>query len=427
MAPRSITIKEVKVSGQRDDLVTLPFIHNKWVGEEGDSSPMVPSPTFHGKVMGQLMAEEAWVQDMQQLEGTRAISHSEGTWLIKHHYLQQHSPTAIMLPTSKLADYLEASMAELLPATISSLREVATVQQLLSFNRAHSSTLFPEKLPKCTLGGEHLIGSFSLRSTQGTTFRRQLDKLEAFKFQPPISTHGNVRPVAASTFTMMQQCLEELGGWASKHRGMQPSLDLVMQCHIVAEFMAFKKARGVAPATLILAAAQFSQVVPFVMGGSCPRAKAWGPTHAAMVLQWYSSFKGQLRQQVAAAKASGSTARQSTISLAEQWEYTAQEWADIMHDYEVSEWGVAIGELSTYCKGGCCSWPLIECPHTPTLPATNSQAVAAIISPPLAKRIIMSVQRQLLGGYHQPPIREGAIRVMHQHGQLDGVECISCG
>ena len=45
----------------------------------------------------------------------------------------------------------------------------------------------------------------------------------------------------------------------------------------------------------------------------------------------------------------------------------------------------------------------------------------------IAQDILKAGHRQLLGGVHQPPIREGALRVMHKFDQLEGVKCVSCG
>ena len=49
------------------------------------------------------------------------------------------------------------------------------------------------------------------------------------------------------------------------------------------------------------------------------------------------------------------------------------------------------------------------------------------LTPELAWQCQLAVLAMLLTGLHQPPLRLGALRVLHAFDWLEGVECVSCG
>ena len=215
------------------------------------------------------------------------------------------------------------------------LAEVKTLEQFKAISSSTSSSLFPERLPPCPIEGQDLKANYRLSThcpamaAEGTLWDKQLNKLLSYRKDPPM-TSPNSKEVSDTTWQIMEQNLDELAGFAYKHKGLQPNLDLVLQPPLVAAYLSFKRARGNNDSTLLRAAQQLSLAVPFVQGGKCPQAKVLPTSLGQQVQNWYTTVKAHLRGQAAP------STRKSAVSLPEQWEYAEQQWQGIMEKLEVS-------------------------------------------------------------------------------------------
>ena len=119
-----------------------------------------------------------------------------------------------------------------------------------------STSIFPDTIPQCPVGEEELWGPYSLTATagqlaaKGTKWDKQLAALEKFKTKPPLSSHGRVSKVGPTSMELMMRSLDEYVGYAQKHHGVSPSMDLVMQPNMFCKFMAFKLATWYCTGTL---------------------------------------------------------------------------------------------------------------------------------------------------------------------------------
>jgi len=64
---KTIIFREFKVPTHKDDMVTTPFIFNKWVSKP-DSTWATPSTIFYSRVFGgALVAEEEFMAKMKEI------------------------------------------------------------------------------------------------------------------------------------------------------------------------------------------------------------------------------------------------------------------------------------------------------------------------------------------------------------------------
>jgi hypothetical protein len=197
--------------------------------------------------------------------------------------------------------------------------------------------LFPDSIPICTISPEELEGAYSITSIApglckaATKWGKQLAALQQWKTNPPLNSHDRVKKVGETSIQLMVRSLEEYMGFCYKHLGLEPSMDLVMQCNTFSQFMAFKVARSNESSTMLRAAQQVSLTIAFVMSGHCPQIKAYTPGHAAQCKQWYSNLKADYRREVAEAPT-----KRTAISLAAQWDSVDDRWNAFIEQYEVS-------------------------------------------------------------------------------------------
>ena len=76
-------------------------------------------------------------------------------------------------------------------------------------------------------------------------WEKQVKALWVFKKDPPISTHGNVRKVVDTSIDIMVKNLAGVVGFAYKHLNKQPTMDIIMEPTIFAQYVAFLLVRGV--------------------------------------------------------------------------------------------------------------------------------------------------------------------------------------
>lgn len=136
--------------------------------------------------------------------------------------------------------------------------------------------------------------------------------------------------VSETSLLLMLRSLDEYMGYAYKHHGVEPTMDLVMQPNMFSKFMAFKLARGNAASTMLRTSQQISMVVAFVMSGLCPQASIWTQGHASQVQLWYNTLKAGYRQEAAA-----SPAKRSPTTLADQWDACDAYWDNFQETFQV--------------------------------------------------------------------------------------------
>ena len=454
---KTITFKQFKVHCPKDDYVTIPLFHNKWIAQP-DITWVTPSSMFYQKVstacctrhgdvlhcmwgvkheppptttcmcpllqvLGDGIIKLEVFDEKVEAFGTRDATQAELKILQKHAFIAPNPLSSLSLvQLDKLA-----SMLKLLPGLTST---VACLEDLPPLVGSHAgrgnNSMFPDTIPQCTLGEEELQGPYSLSATAnhlaayGTKWDKQLGALEKFKTTPPLSSHGRATKVGSTSLELMMRSLDEYMGYAYKHHGVEPSMDLVMQPNMFSKFMAFKLARDNVASTMLRSAQQVSLVVTFVVSGHCPQVQTWAPGHVAQVKQWYSNLKGGYRQEAASAPV-----KRSAISLSDQWDAVDDAWTQFKDDFQV---GGCLGSSAGLLAHALTCIPPCHITHTNTpFPHSLPQANGYTWNEHLAELCHHTGLKVLLSGRYQPPVRIGALRVCHQYGKVDGVNCVECG
>lgn len=311
--------------------MVVPIFTNPWLTPP-DTSPMVPILVFYQKLVGEGLVDVAKFQaDMDGL-CSREASKAELRWLCSHHYVGPSTQHLAMAPSSKVVDYLKATPhKQLLEPTIVGLEELTLASRL---THQAGGTLFPDKIPPCTIPQDKLMEGYSLpEQPKGSKWRKQLAALYKLKVlgQGGLGQGGKTSVISDATWVILERSLEEYVGFTQKHLGLVPSLDLVMQPSIYSQFVAFQRARGLDPSTQLRAAQQVSSVVSFVGAGHCPQSLTWGPTHATLTKNWFASLKAELRALEAARPARPSP----TCNLADSWQLAEGMWAQFKQDLQV--------------------------------------------------------------------------------------------
>ena len=327
---RYFKVSETTFNTFRGETIVVPLFLNPWL-HPADTSSMVPIVVFYQKLIGEGL--EDWTKFKEDVQAfcPREASAAELRWLTSHHYVATTTNHICMAPGPKLLDYLKATLyKELLEPVILGLEEVAQASQL-----AHQAggTLFPDHIPPCPLSEDKVREQYSLGDQpRGSKWRKQMDALYKIKVLGVggLGHQGKTSVISGASWTILERSLEEYVGFAHKHLGLAPSLDLVMQPSIYSQFVAFQRARGLDPSTQLRAAQQVSTVVTFVGAGKCPQALAWGPSHASLTKGWFTSLKAELRALEAAKPAQAS----SLSSLADLWQLAEGLWETFVHDLQ---------------------------------------------------------------------------------------------
>lgn len=183
-APKKpIIFKQAKVVGPRDDQVTIPLIHNKWISTP-DTTWVTPAIMFHKKVLGDgIIDEDTFIKRLEGL--VRDSTTSELKLLKKHAFLGiNHSSALMMVKVDGLAKVLEGVKANGISAIVASLSELPPIE---GTTNTGSDATFPSHIPPCTLGGEEMKGEYSLSTCaphfldNGTEWHKQLEALKKAK------------------------------------------------------------------------------------------------------------------------------------------------------------------------------------------------------------------------------------------------------
>lgn len=296
---------------------------------------------------------DAFVKEMETL-ADRFASIKEQGLLKKHAFIGASSSGPItMVPVSGLVNKLKLLDLDGVEHTLACLEELPPLHGG-SVRSASSSSIFPDSIPGCGIEEELLWKDYSLSATaphltaRGTKWAKQVKALRKYKTNPPLSSHGKVSKVGATSLELMLRSLDEFVGYVYMHHGVEPTMDLVMQPKWFSKFMAFKVARGNAASTMMRGSQQVSLVVPFVLSGHCPLVQTWGAGHAAQVKQWYSNLKMQHRGATAI-----TPAKRSPVGLADMWVSVDATEATFMKELQVGVWkGGEWGEWSGHGQGG---------------------------------------------------------------------------
>lgn len=329
---KTIIFKQYKVPTHKEDMVTTPFIFNKWVTKP-DTTWVTPATIFYTRVLGgALVAEEEFMAKMKEIK-RRMTTMSEKKHLEKIAFITTPHKDIFMVEVGKLADVLEGFNKMGQAATVAFLRGMPPVEGSSS-NKVDS--MFPDSIPTCNITPGQLEGAYCISSIAptlckaGSKWGKQVAALEKWKANPPLNSHGRVKRVGATSIQLMVRSLEEYMGFCHKHLEMEPSMDLLMDCNSFSKFMAFKVARDNESSTLLRSAQQVSLAMAFAMSGHCPHAKEYSSAHAAQCKQWYSNLKAVYRAEVDL-----KPSKRADISLASQWEAVDADWAEFEDCYEV--------------------------------------------------------------------------------------------
>ncbi len=358
----------------------------------------------------------------------RNATKGELKWLEEHAFIVTDTGVMLMAEVDKLAGVLEEFDEMNLSATLAFLKGMPPMEgNNGSSSSSTTGSMFPDSIPTCTISPEELEGPYSITSIapqlckKGSMWKKQVAALVKWKLSPPLNSHDRVKQVGDTSIQLMIRSLEEYVGYCYLHHNKEPNMDLVMECNTFSKFMAFKEARDNESNTLLRAAQQVSMVVPFVMSGHCPQAKAYGAAHAAQCKQWYSNLKSNYREQVAA-----TPAKRSSISLALQWEMVDAEWHDFDEKYKVS-----IKCMHWMCVTLRMDPMQVHLWHTKWLKwlmcvgwlQANNNTMHGV----LARECLDAGLSRWLSGRDCPPPRVGALGAIHKWNKLDGVECVMCG
>lgn len=271
--------------------------------------------------------------------GDRLASLKEKGLLKKHAFIGASFTGPItMVPMSGLVSKLKLLDLDGVEHTLACLEELPPLHRG-SVKSSSSNIIFPDSIHACGIEEDELWKDYSLSATaphltaRGTKWAKQVKALRKYKTSPPLSSHGKVSKVGATSLELMVRSLDEFVGYAYMHHGVEPSMDLVLQPKWFSKFMAFKVARGNAASTMLRGSQQVSLVVPFVLSGHCPLVQTWGAGHSAQVKQWYSNLKMQHR-----GAATSTPSKRSLVGLADMWVSVDAAEATFMKELEVSVW-----------------------------------------------------------------------------------------
>lgn len=237
--------KEVKVVGMRGDTNTMPFFYNT---SKGDTSWMVPGKLFHSKCLGDAIVKfEELEQSIMELGGVRCTTKEEHTWLVRHIYIPSWERHVYLFPCNNLVVLGQGMDDELVGNLVESITTKLPPppqEEGPSFEDP-----YPKHIPLCHIPKDELHDHYSITSIHphlgGTMWEKQVKALWVFKKDPPISTHGNVRKVVDTSIDIMVKNLAGVVGFAYKHLNKQPTMDIIMEPTIFAQYVAFLLVRGV--------------------------------------------------------------------------------------------------------------------------------------------------------------------------------------
>lgn len=268
------------------------------------------------------------------------------------------------------------------------------VDEMTLWQQDEPHDYFPLGVIHCPLEGDPLREMYSLPSvapsTQevGSFWRRQVVAMEDFYMDPNLSRplkrgRTRMKPLSPSTMATRLKTLEEFVGFCVRWQAQQGTLELVLLPHLASKFMGFLKAKGLALGTMKKVATHLGQVVEFVCSTSCPRVGR-GPTHVEQerLEAWYANLGAKV---LATMKLAHSSSPSLGFTLWEAWKEAKAKWESFKDALEANQ-----GE-----------WTLS-----------------------LARECHDCVLRMLVVGVHQPPMRVGALRLLHNQGALEE-PCIS--
>lgn len=329
-----------KVPTQHGDMASLPIMHNV----AKDKEWMVASMPLYDKVIGRGLMEESKFIEIAREYKSRDMLPSEIEWLVEMKFMNMECPPSIVIGSSKVVELLKS-------------------QEHLHFQAIHFQSMpplgatssdqdeikaFPTKLPKCTIGGATLKGSYSLHATDsyygedGTTWTKQMDAMATCLTSPPFTHSGNMRPLGPTTIDAIKQSMDELAGYAFNHRGKEPSIEHAMDANLIGHFLAFRLKRNNNPSTLIKVLHHFKYVVTFITECPCPGTKTWSMAHSSLLHTWMRNVTAKLRQDVGAWQERHKDKKaRLDVEMPPVWDHVEAKFDEACTEYEVS---------------GCVSW-----------------------------------------------------------------------
>ena len=221
--------------------------------------------------------------------------------------------------------------------------EVESVEALASWKNYHAHPTFPHDYIECPLTMEQLGEKYSI--TNPTTFYLgQEDAMATFFTKPPLTkplpttpskkkAKHSMKPIASPTLATRRKTLREFVGFAHKHLGYEPTMELVMHPQVVAKYFGFHVAKGTKEGTLKRIATHLHQATTFVASKHCPKKlKPMDQGHITSTLEWYTNLNGKLMSSIS--KAIKSKDERPTLWVV--WEATLSKWATFLAKLKVS-------------------------------------------------------------------------------------------
>lgn len=303
-----------------------------------------------------------------------------------------------------------------------------------------SHTTFPKGYISCPLDPNNLRASYSLTShspqvVDGPSLYH--DQEQAYiqskttrDLSRPITPHSkreasNQTLLSPQTIQSRVDATRAFIGFCVLHLHLDPMMELLMEPLYVAKYLGFHVAKRTSFSTINKMATHLKQMAKFVDSQACPKGTniTWSPYWSKQVLNWFSNLKTKALLEWKEHKEEPAI----DTTLWSVWEHTLNKWNSFLEKFKVS----ANGWLVCLCVSiGMAhkSWFAHQCVvlalRAPSMQCACMQSHKEKWSTSLAKECQECVLAMLVVGLYQPPLRVGALRVLHSFQAMK--ECIKC-
>jgi hypothetical protein len=274
----------------------------------------------------------------------------------------------------------------------------------------------PDHFIECPLGEQELEREYYSLTYQGVPsfYLKQEKLLEEVSTDKPLTTptktsstkraKTTMASLSPSTIKMRLRVMREFIGFCVKWLLLAPTMEHVMDPQVVAKYMGFHVAKGTLEGSLHVYATHLHQVaITFVNTPKCPKILPPILDHfKPAIMEWFANLNSKLLSSM-----SIHPKPKSNITLWRVWEACLSKWHTLQSKM-VSRVG-CMGVILTKCIAW--STPLSHCNahHHPTQVQDNG----CKWTKSLAHECQQCVLSMMVVGLYQPPMRVGALRVLH--------------
>ena len=260
-------------------------------------------------------------------------------------------------------------------------------------------------LTKGQLGVYFSLGHHGTEEQRGGLYKQQADAHHTYMLNPPLSKkRGADRSAKAAmsglghiTISQRWRAMDCYIGFCVLFQHVGASFEHIMDPMLVAKYVGFLIAKGRAASSIKVYIGHLAETVAFVISHHCPGGLAFSPQHVAATQAWYTNLGGKLAGWVGARPKPDVQGK-----LWEAWEHAEAQWAAFKAAF-----------LVCLAAPACTAW--LARWHTHTWLAML-QGGGQVWTKQLVKECQLCVLRLLLVGLYQPPIRMGALRLLHRDG-----------